>query len=191
MATDTSLPDVRRERANGHNGHRAADEVEEISEGPAAPEQAVKPGAKPAATDPDVSVLAVGDSFSGRWTINGDGQLLGAFSGDLDCGGTLLVGRGADLTATIRAVNLTIAGSVRGNLTVLGRLTIASSGRLDGDARVGALVVEEGGVHHGATRVYPEGVPEEEPVVVAESQPEPEPEPSPVDRVKRFWGEFF
>lgn len=190
MATDTSLPEVRRERANGH---RAAGEVEEISEAPAVFEEpVVKAGGKQQRSESDISVLAAGDSFSGRWTVNGDGQLLGVFSGDIDCGGTLLVGRGADVTATIRAVNLTIAGSVRGNLTVLGRLTIGSSGRLDGDARVGALVVEEGGVHHGSTRVYPEGVPEEEEPPVALVEPESAPvEPSPVDRVKRFWGEFF
>lgn len=181
MATDTSLPEVRRERANGHNGHHAADEAEEVSQ------------AGRRDSERDVSVLAIGDAFTGHWTINGDGVLLGAFNGDVDCGGTLLVGRGADVTATVRAVNLTIAGSLRGTLTVLGRLTIAATGRLDGDARVGALVVEEGGVHHGATRVYPEGVPEEEeqqPVALLEPEPAPV-EPSPVDRVKRFWGEFF
>ena len=86
-----------------------------------------------------------------------------------------------------------LAGLVRGNIVALGKLRITPSGRLEGDARVGALVVQEGGVHHGVIRVHPEGVPEVEPVL-AEEAPPAEPalaSQTPVDRVRKFWGEFF
>jgi len=142
---------------------------------------------------PELSILARGDSGSGRWIIGGDAEVLGQFSGDIECAGDLLIGKGAELSATIRGADVTIAGLVRGNITVLGRLKITASGRLEGDARVGSLVVQEGGVHHGVIRVHPEGVPE-----VAEPFPEATPAiaqgvtgATPVDRVKKFWGEFF
>jgi cytoskeletal protein CcmA (bactofilin family) len=145
------------------------------------------------AREVELSILSRGDSASGRWIIGGDGEVLGEFKGEIECGGSLRVGKGAEVTASIRGNEVTIAGLVRGNIMVLGRLRIAATGRLEGDARVGALVVEEGGVHHGVIRVHPEGVPEiDEPVAeaapVSEALPAPQ---TPVDRVKKFWGEFF
>jgi len=97
------------------------------------------------------------------------------------------------VTATIRGNDVTIAGLVRGNITALGKLRIAPSGRLEGDARVGALVVQEGGVHHGIIRVHPEGIPEDDAAAADPAAVVP-PEAAvqtPVDRVKKFWGEFF
>jgi cytoskeletal protein CcmA (bactofilin family) len=143
--------------------------------------------------DTEPSILARGDSASGRWVISGDGDVLGEFAGEIECSGTLVVGKGAEVKATIRGNDVTIAGLVRGNITAVGKLRIAPSGRLEGDARVGALVVQEGGVHHGVIRVYPEGVPEDdapagEGVAVVDPLGTVQ---TPVDRVKKFWGEFF
>jgi cytoskeletal protein CcmA (bactofilin family) len=156
-------------------------------------EQTVAPVTPLPKVDGDSSLLARGDSASGSWVIGGNGEVLGDFSGEIECAGLLLVGTGATVTATIRGNDVTIAGLVRGNIVALGKLRIAPSGRLEGDARVGALVVQEGGVHHGVIRVHPEGVPEEDPVL-AEEAPAAEPAlvpQTPVDRVRKFWGEFF
>jgi cytoskeletal protein CcmA (bactofilin family) len=141
----------------------------------------------------EISLLARGDSASGTWIISGDGKVLGDYSGEIECAGMLLVGQGATVTATIRANDVTIAGNVRGNITARGKLRIAPSGRLEGDARVGALVVQEGGVQLGVIRVHPEGVPEEEPMAAPPSLgiDLPTAPQTPVDRVRKFWGEFF
>lgn len=149
-----------------------------------------------------LSVLAEGDSFRGSIQMNGDGQVLGAFRGEIVCEGELLIGPQAQVDANIRALRVVIAGIVRGNVVATGRLKLASSGRLEGDARVGALVVQEGGVHHGVIRVHPEGIPAEtEVIVVQEDEIEMAPAALPqaagsplgasVDRVKKFWGELF
>jgi len=141
----------------------------------------------------ETTLLAHGDFASGSWVISADGEVLGDFTGEIECAGTLMIGQGATVTATIRGTDITIAGLVRGNITALGKLRLTPSGRLEGDARVGALVVQEGGVHHGVIRVHPEGVPEQE-VVTAEAAPAAQQEPAPstrVDRVRKFWGEFF
>ena len=144
-----------------------------------------------------VTVIAPGDSLQGRLAMKGAGQLLGDFQGEVDCEGELLIGKDAKVSANIRTRNIVIAGLVRGNVTAVGRLKITTTGRLEGDARVGSLIVQEGGVHHGAIRVHPEGVPaEEEPLVIARPEPAAE-EAQPariqlsVDRVKKIWGEFF
>ena len=57
-------------------------------------------------------------------------------------------------------------------------------------------MVQEGGVHHGVIRVHPEGIPEggEQSVIEARPRtaaPSPNSVGHPVDRVKKFWGEFF
>lgn len=194
MATEPSASKLRVE-TNG-NGTAVHDDVKEPVEAGDRPQPAAAPAIQAVprpAPDVELSLLSRGDSASGRWIIGGDGEVLGEFNGEVECGGSLLIGKGAEVTATIRCNDITIAGLVRGNVTAVGRLRIASSGRLEGDARVGALVVQEGGVHHGVIRVHPEGVPDvDEPV--AESAPVSEPQAvpqTPVDRVKKFWGEFF
>jgi len=144
------------------------------------------------------TVLAKDDNLSGNLEIKGDGRLLGGFSGEIDCGGELLVGGNAVISANIRTRNITISGVVRGNVTAIGKLKITATGRLEGDARVGALIVQEGGVHHGVIRVHPEGIPSEPEPVIAETvmvasaaEAGPKPLTAQVDRVKKFWGEFF
>jgi cytoskeletal protein CcmA (bactofilin family) len=189
MAIEPSVSKLRVE-TNG-NGSAMTDEAPSET-------KALAPAISAAVTplpvgDNDPSTLARGDSASGRWVINGDGDVLGEFSGEIECAGTLVVGKGAEVTATIRGNDVTIAGLVRGNITALGKLRIASSGRLEGDARVGALVVQEGGVHHGIIRVHPEGIPDDDEMAadaVAASASEATGQ-TRVDRVKKFWGEFF
>jgi cytoskeletal protein CcmA (bactofilin family) len=147
------------------------------------------------AAEPPVTVLARDDALSGRLQIRGSGSVLGTFSGRIECDGDLMIGPDAHVEADVRAARITIAGYVRGNIVAVTRLKIATSGRLEGDARVGALVVQEGGVHHGVIRVHPEGIPESS-EQAGEAAPRavvisPRNAGNPVDRVKKFWGEFF
>src|SRR6266704_4796335 len=152
-------------------------------------EAAGAPEAKP-------TVLSRDDTFNGRLQIRGSGQILGNFTGQVECDGDLFIGPEAHVEADIKSSRVTIAGLVRGNIVAVSRLKITNTGRLEGDARVGALVVVEGGVHHGVIRVHPEGVPEAKDTAVIES---PRPAqmvtlktiPNPVGRVRKFWGEFF
>jgi cytoskeletal protein CcmA (bactofilin family) len=106
------------------------------------------------------------------------------------------VGPEAHVEADIRGDRITVAGLVRGNVIASGRLKITNTGRLEGDATVGALVVQEGGVHYGVIRVHPEGIPDtplermahvpaQSTVVTLKAAP------NPVGRVRKFWGEFF
>jgi cytoskeletal protein CcmA (bactofilin family) len=141
------------------------------------------------------TVLGRDDALSGRLQLKGGGELLGNFSGHVECDGDLLIGPEAHVEAEIRTVSVTIAGFLRGNIVASSRLKITNTGRLEGDAKVGALVVQEGGVHHGVIRVHPEGVPDDEEQIVIDSAPRPAAPikslPNPVGRVRKLWGEFF
>jgi cytoskeletal protein CcmA (bactofilin family) len=152
-------------------------------------------GPEPYGIEPKTTVLGRDDALSGRLLLKGGGQLLGNFSGHVECDGDLLIGPEAHVEADIRSARVTIAGFVRGNVIAVSRLKITSTGRLEGDAKVGALVVQEGGVHKGVIRVHPEGVPEGEDQVIADASARPpvvlKSLPIPVGRVRKFWGEFF
>ncbi len=153
-------------------------------------------GPEPYGLEPKATVLARDDVLSGRLQVKSGGQVLGNFSGQIESDGDLLIGPEAHVEANIRSERVTISGFVRGNIVASSRLKITSTGRLEGDAKVGALVVQEGGVHLGVIRVHPEGVPESEPVAIVDSSPRPavvalRTLPSPVGRVRKFWGEFF
>jgi cytoskeletal protein CcmA (bactofilin family) len=149
--------------------------------------------------EPKATVLARDDMVTGRLQIKGSGQILGNFSGQVDCDGDLFIGPEAHVEADIKSARITISGFVRGNVVAVSRLKITTSGRLEGDARVGALVVLEGGVHHGVIRVHPEGVPEAKDTAIIDSTVTARPAtvvtlralPNPVGRVRKFWGEFF
>ena len=153
-------------------------------------------GSEPLSVESKPTVLAREDSLSGKLQVRGGGQVLGNFSGHIECDGDLLIGPEAHVEADIRSSRITVAGFVRGNIVAVNRLKITSTGRLEGDARVGSLIVQEGGVHHGVIRVHPEGVPESAPppsedlaarstVVTLRSLP------TTVGKVRKFWGEFF
>jgi cytoskeletal protein CcmA (bactofilin family) len=153
-------------------------------------------GYEPFVVDSKATVLARDDVLSGRLQVKGGGQVLGNFSGQIESDGDLLIGPEAHVEADIRTEKVTIAGFVRGTVIASSRLKITSTGRLEGDAKVGALVVQEGGVHLGVIRVHPEGLPESEPAAIVDSTPRPGPGafrtvPNPVGRVRKFWGEFF
>jgi cytoskeletal protein CcmA (bactofilin family) len=148
------------------------------------------------AAEPAVTVIAREDAISGRLQIRGSGSVLGTFSGRIDCEGDLMIGPEAHIEADIYGARVTVAGFVKGNVVALNRLKITSSGRLEGDARVGALVVQEGGVHHGVIRVHPEGIPDVVDKVITDAASQPSVAtlkslPDPVGRVRKFWGEFF
>src|SRR3989441_2937956 len=153
-------------------------------------------GSDPLVLEPKQTVLAREDSVSGNLALKGPGQVLGNFTGQIECDGDLLVGPEAHVEADIRGVRITVSGLVRGNVIASNRLKITTTGRLEGDATVGALVVQEGGVHYGVIRVHPEGVPDtplerlsqipaQSTVVTLRTSP------NPVGRVRKFWGEFF
>ena len=153
-------------------------------------------GADPLGLEPKATVIAREDTLSGKLVLKGPGQVLGGFNGEIECDGDLLIGPEASVEANIKGVRITVAGLVRGNVIAANRLKITSTGRLEGDATVGALVVQEGGVHYGVIRVHPEGIPDTPPERMSQVPAQStvmtmRPVTNPVGRVRKFWGEFF
>lgn len=95
------------------------------------------------------TVISKDSTFNGNVRSDGDLLIEGTFEGEIDCKGTVIIAEGANVSATVRARNSTVAGSANGDFTCEERLTIQSSGEMRGKAQAATLVVEEGAFFEG------------------------------------------
>ncbi len=87
--------------------------------------------------------------FTGNYKSDADLRVEGVFEGEIDCNGTVTVAEDANLSATVRARNLIIAGNASGDITCEEKLILKSTGELRGKAQAATLVVEEGAFFEG------------------------------------------
>lgn len=76
-------------------------------------------------------------------------QINGSFEGTLDTKGKLLIGPKARVQATVRGEEITIDGTLSGNVTATVRMELRSNARMTGKLITPILVVQEGAVFHG------------------------------------------
>lgn len=87
--------------------------------------------------------------FNGHLKSDGGIRIEGTFEGLIESAGNIIVGESAKVLADISARNVSVAGSVKGNVTANGRLEILSTGRVWGDIHVTSFLIDEGGVFRG------------------------------------------
>src|SRR5438128_12606828 len=97
------------------------------------------------------NVVSLGprDILQGRLEIQGDLKVAGNVEGDLKASGDVTIDSTASIQAAIEGANVSVRGQVTGNVTAKRRLTLAGTGRLNGDVRVGRLTVEDGATLNG------------------------------------------
>ena len=97
------------------------------------------------------NVVSLGprDILQGRLEIQGDLKVAGNVEGDLKASGDVTVDPTATIQAAIEGANVSVRGNVTGNVTAKRRLTLAGTGRLVGDVKVGRLTVEDGASLNG------------------------------------------
>jgi cytoskeletal protein CcmA (bactofilin family) len=107
----------------------------------------------PATTD---TLIGEGTSLEGDIKSQASIRLEGRIKGNIECEGDVIIGEKGEAISDISARNVTIAGSVFGNVTTTEKLTITSIGRLHGNACPKILVIEEGGVLMGTSQMNSE-----------------------------------
>jgi len=99
------------------------------------------------------SVLGAGVIWQGSIIGSGGVRVEGAFEGQIALKGLLVVGEtGKVICENIRAVNVIVAGAVRGNITAQ-KVEIRASGRVWGDIIATAFATEEGAFLRGQIRM--------------------------------------
>ena len=111
-----------------------------------------------ARTPTNVVTLGVRDSLVGTLRVEGDLNVHGSAEGEIAASGDVAIESTATVQASVEARNLSVRGQVTGNVTVQKRLRLSGTGTLNGDARVGRLVVEDGASLNGSITMANAGV---------------------------------
>jgi cytoskeletal protein CcmA (bactofilin family) len=93
--------------------------------------------------------LGEGTSFKGTLTFEGTVRIDGRLEGEIFTKDTLVIGEGAQVSASINAGVVVISGTVHGNITAERKTDIHASGRLYGNINTPSLIIEEGVIFEG------------------------------------------
>lgn len=95
------------------------------------------------------TVFGKDTEFSGDLTFRDSLQINGAFDGEINSAGSLVVAEGSTVKANIKAKVVIVRGTVYGNVEASGRLEIAAGGKLFGNIRTAKLKIADGVVFEG------------------------------------------
>jgi len=90
-----------------------------------------------------------GSEFVGKLTFDGTVRIDGKIDGEIFSRGTLIVGPGADVSAKIQVDTVILSGTVRGNISAAKKIELRAPGKLYGNIKSPALIVEEGVIFEG------------------------------------------
>ena len=97
----------------------------------------------------------IGKNTKFKGTISGEGNVRidGALDGEISSTGDIVIGEQGNVTATIKANNVLISGTVKGNIHVNSKLEITATGNLFGDVRASVLSIAEGAAFKGSSNM--------------------------------------
>lgn len=99
------------------------------------------------------TILGVGSNTEGKINCETDLRIDGHFNGEIHCGATVTIGEQGDIKSNIIANEVIIAGKVTGDIQAQERLTILKNGQIDGNVHVTQLVIVEGGMLNGTSKM--------------------------------------
>jgi len=117
-----------------------------------------------AATTPgrDRTYLDQGSKVNGKLTFGTPVRIDGQIEGEIDAHDTSVsVGKSAVVTAKIKAISVTVAGVVNGEISASQRIELQPSAKVSGSLTAPKLVVQEGAMFEGNCTVPPKAAREE------------------------------
>ncbi len=95
------------------------------------------------------TIISSSIKVEGELNATSDIIINGQVTGAVSTQGNLVVGEKAEITADIKATNARVAGKIKGNLQIDGRLELATTSKIHGDIVTKILVVAEGAQING------------------------------------------
>lgn len=95
------------------------------------------------------NVIGPSASLNGHFKADGGIRVDGIFEGEIETAGNVIISEEAKVIADITAQNVSVAGTVKGNINAIGRLEILATGRVWGDISVSSFLIDEGGFFYG------------------------------------------
>ncbi|MBC8086338.1 MAG: polymer-forming cytoskeletal protein [Phycisphaerae bacterium] len=90
------------------------------------------------------SVITEELTIEGKIEGSGNVRIAGKFKGEVNVQGNLVIEQGATVTANVRALTITIAGQLEGNIEGATRVELLETGVLTGDVVADSLTVAAG-----------------------------------------------
>jgi cytoskeletal protein CcmA (bactofilin family) len=102
------------------------------------------------ASQPLLVIRGSGARLEGSFEIEESIEIECEVRGDLNVGGTLVIGESGRVSADVITVNAVILGTYTGSMKASGSIEIASTGRVNGTLASNELVIAKGGVFTGS-----------------------------------------
>jgi cytoskeletal protein CcmA (bactofilin family) len=99
------------------------------------------------------AILGKGAEFTGKLIFEGSVRIDGDFQGEISGQGSLIVGEGAMVKATIAVKSLYVSGEVQGTVKAKEKVHIHSTGKFSGDINTPVFVMEEGAFFEGKSHM--------------------------------------
>jgi cytoskeletal protein CcmA (bactofilin family) len=113
-----------------------------------------------------VTIITAGCEFSGKLHCRGASRIGGEIEGEIVSEGLLIIEEDAKINAVVEAEEVVIQGRMVGRLKAKTRIEICSTGSFEGDMEAPSLVVHEGAIFNGNTRMVIPAVAEEKGKVI-------------------------
>ncbi|PIP92811.1 MAG: hypothetical protein COW00_05775 [Bdellovibrio sp. CG12_big_fil_rev_8_21_14_0_65_39_13] len=99
------------------------------------------------------AIIEEGCRFEGNLSFTGVARIAGIVNGSIFSNDTVIVSEGAVVNADINADVILISGTVKGNVKASSRVEIIRPARFEGTITAPSLIVEEGVIFHGTTKM--------------------------------------
>jgi cytoskeletal protein CcmA (bactofilin family) len=96
-----------------------------------------------------LNIIGQGTRINGDLISNGDFRVDGAIEGSVKVGQRLVIGGTGRILGNIEADSATVAGHIKGNLTVKNVLELKPTAKIDGDIITNKMVIEAGAQFNG------------------------------------------
>lgn len=96
----------------------------------------------------NVTIISESCKLEGNFETPGTMIVYGSLTGSIKCD-TLEIGKNGRINANVKADNVSVGGSFKGEIVCSGRLFIANTGKVKGRISYGSLLIEDGGQLEG------------------------------------------
>ena len=101
-----------------------------------------------------ITFLGKNTEFEGKLSFRGNIRIDGHLKGEILNGGNLIIGEEGLVEANMHVSYVVISGEVHGNIIADQRVDIHAPGKVFGDIQAPAVVIDEGVIFEGKTRMY-------------------------------------
>ena len=101
------------------------------------------------------SLIGPGTEFKGTLKDREGVRIDGKFEGEIETGGSLIIGEDAIVNANIKAATVIISGKVKGDIDCEGKVEIYPTSSLEGKVKASDLTIAEGAFFNGECRMSP------------------------------------